>query len=87
MQTVLLFTLDATDALKLVGVTSLSACTCTTIFYNPNAVGLHTSVLQKKAKKDSLNMGIDDGIPFWLATKNVVVLRNNIKIVQASVWE
>ena len=53
MQTILLFTLDsedATDAFKSVRVTSLSACPMS--FYNPNAVGLHTRVVQKKAKKD-----------------------------------
>jgi len=59
MQTVLLSTLDsedATDAFKSIRVTGLS--TCPMSFYNPNAVGLPTSVLQKKAKKDSLSRGI-----------------------------
>ena len=59
MQTVLLSTLDnedATDAFKSIRVTGLS--TCPMSFYNPNAVGLHARVLQKKAKKDSLSRGI-----------------------------
>ena len=56
MQTVLLSTLDsedATDAFKSIRVTGLS--TCPMSFYNPNAVGLHARVLQKK---DSLSRGI-----------------------------